>query len=57
MIEQALESIKEDEFPTLPEEREKFCMEQLSTGEALLSRGKKKKNWEGFRIYFARCML
>ncbi|KAK3813404.1 MAG: MAS20 protein import receptor-domain-containing protein [Benniella sp.] len=39
MIEQALESIKEDEFPTLPEEREKFCMEQLSTGEALLSRG------------------
>ncbi|KAG0227679.1 hypothetical protein B0O80DRAFT_533867 [Mortierella sp. GBAus27b] len=39
MIEQALASVKEEEFPTSIEEREKFCMENLSTGEALLGRG------------------
>ncbi|KAF8936743.1 hypothetical protein EDD21DRAFT_374531 [Dissophora ornata] len=37
--EEALASIKEEEFPTSMEEREKFCMEQLSTGEALFTRG------------------
>ncbi|KAG0379493.1 hypothetical protein BGX24_000233, partial [Mortierella sp. AD032] len=38
-VEEALASIKEDDFPTSMEEREKFCMEQLSTGEALFTRG------------------
>ncbi|KAF9205275.1 hypothetical protein BGZ49_004250 [Haplosporangium sp. Z 27] len=38
-VEEALASIKEDEFPTSMEEREKFCMEQLSAGEALFTRG------------------
>lgn len=37
--EEALASIKEDDFPTSMEEREKFCMDQLSTGEALFTRG------------------
>jgi import receptor subunit TOM20 len=38
-VEEALASIKEDDFPTSMEEREKFCMDQLSTGEALFTRG------------------
>ena len=39
-VEEALASIKEDDFPTSMEEREKFCMEQLSAGEALFTQGK-----------------
>ncbi|KAG0253407.1 hypothetical protein DFQ27_007426 [Actinomortierella ambigua] len=38
-IEEALAGINEEEFPTSLEEREKFCMEQLSMGEALFTRG------------------
>ncbi|KAG0057233.1 hypothetical protein BGZ83_000646 [Gryganskiella cystojenkinii] len=38
-VEEALAGIKEEDFPTSMEEREKFCMEQLSTGEALFTRG------------------
>ncbi|KAG0229305.1 hypothetical protein BGW42_001645 [Actinomortierella wolfii] len=38
-IEEALASINEEEFPTTLEAREKFCMEQLSMGEALFTRG------------------
>ncbi|ORZ11334.1 MAS20 protein import receptor-domain-containing protein [Lobosporangium transversale] len=38
-VEEALASIKDEDFPTSMEEREKFCMEQLSAGEALFTRG------------------
>lgn len=38
-VEEALAGIKEEDFPTSMEEREKFCMEQLSTGEALFTKG------------------
>ncbi|KAG0366480.1 hypothetical protein BGZ54_005286 [Gamsiella multidivaricata] len=38
-VEEALSGIKEEEFPTSMEEREKFCMEQLSSGEALFTQG------------------
>ncbi|KAF9974376.1 hypothetical protein BGZ73_002227 [Actinomortierella ambigua] len=38
-IEEVLAGINEQEFPTSMEEREKFCMEQLSMGEALFTRG------------------
>lgn len=38
-IEDALASINENEFPVSMEDREKFCMEQLSTGEALFTQG------------------
>ncbi|KAF9586495.1 hypothetical protein BGW38_003620 [Lunasporangiospora selenospora] len=38
-VDEALASINEAEFPTSMEEREKFCMEQLSTGEALFTQG------------------
>ncbi len=38
-VEEALAGIKEEDFPTSMEEREKFCMEQLSTGEALFTSG------------------
>ncbi|KAF9180311.1 hypothetical protein BGZ51_006289 [Haplosporangium sp. Z 767] len=38
-VEEALASIKDDDFPTSMEDREKFCMAQLSAGEALFTRG------------------
>ncbi|KAF9561202.1 hypothetical protein EC968_005829 [Mortierella alpina] len=38
-VEEALAGIKEEDFPTSMEAREKFCMEQLSTGEALFTSG------------------
>ncbi|KAI1319065.1 hypothetical protein EDD11_004954 [Mortierella claussenii] len=38
-VEEALAGIKDEDFPTSMEEREKFCMEQLSAGEALFTRG------------------
>ncbi|KAF8988618.1 hypothetical protein BGZ52_006674 [Haplosporangium bisporale] len=38
-VEDALASINENEFPVSMEDREKFCMEQLSTGEALFTQG------------------
>ncbi|KAF9435377.1 hypothetical protein BGZ76_006417 [Entomortierella beljakovae] len=37
--EEALSTIKDDDFPASMEEREKFCMEQLSAGEALFTQG------------------
>lgn len=54
-VEEALAGIKEEDFPTSMEEREKFCMEQLSTGEALFTRGKKtgrqlSGNWRTFEF-------
>lgn len=53
MIEQALTSVKEDEFPTSIEEREKFCMENLSMGEVLLGQG--NHFLEGFRTLNTAC--
>ncbi|KAF9357201.1 hypothetical protein BGX26_004074 [Mortierella sp. AD094] len=38
-VEEALATIKDEDFPTSMEEREKFCMEQLSAGEALFTQG------------------
>ena len=38
-VEEALASIKDEDFPTTMEEREKFCMQQLSAGEALFTKG------------------
>ncbi|KAF8935956.1 MAS20 protein import receptor-domain-containing protein [Dissophora ornata] len=38
-VEEALASIKDEDFPTSMEEREKFCMEQLSAGESLFTLG------------------
>ncbi|KAG0212366.1 hypothetical protein B0O80DRAFT_90496 [Mortierella sp. GBAus27b] len=38
-IEEAFASINEEDFPASMEDREKFCMEQLSAGEALFTRG------------------
>ncbi|KAF9986981.1 hypothetical protein BGZ65_005488 [Modicella reniformis] len=38
-VEEALASIKEDEFPSSMEEREKFCMAQLAAGEELFNQG------------------
>ncbi|KAF9428000.1 hypothetical protein BGZ94_003637 [Podila epigama] len=38
-VEEVLASIKDEDFPTSMEAREKFCMEQLSAGEALFTRG------------------
>ncbi|KAG0033996.1 hypothetical protein BGZ81_006508 [Podila clonocystis] len=38
-VEEVLGSIKDEDFPTSMEAREKFCMEQLSAGEALFTRG------------------
>ncbi|KAG0325244.1 hypothetical protein BGZ99_000899 [Dissophora globulifera] len=38
-VEEALASIKDEDFPTSMEEREKFCMEQLSAGESLFTQG------------------
>ncbi|KAG0346913.1 hypothetical protein BG004_000554 [Podila humilis] len=38
-IEEALASIDESEFPNSMEDREKYCMEQLATGEALFTQG------------------
>ncbi|KAF9937490.1 hypothetical protein BGZ67_001223 [Mortierella alpina] len=39
-VEEALASIKDEDFPTTMEEREKFCMQQLSAGEALFTKGR-----------------
>ncbi|KAI7819853.1 MAS20 protein import receptor-domain-containing protein [Gamsiella multidivaricata] len=41
-VEEALASISDEDFPTSMEEREKFCMEQLSAGEALFTQGPTK---------------
>ncbi|KAG0332235.1 hypothetical protein BG000_010222, partial [Podila horticola] len=38
-VEEVLASIKDEDFPTSMEAREKFCMEQLSAGEALFTSG------------------
>jgi len=38
-VEEALASINEEDFPTSMEQREKFCMEQLSAGEVLFTQG------------------
>ncbi|KAF9963227.1 hypothetical protein BGZ65_005067 [Modicella reniformis] len=38
-VEEAFAGISEDDFPTSMEQREKFCMEQLSAGEALFTQG------------------
>ncbi|KAF9113197.1 hypothetical protein BGX27_002038 [Mortierella sp. AM989] len=38
-VEEALANIKDEDFPASMEEREKFCMEQLSAGEALFTQG------------------
>ncbi|KAF9208923.1 hypothetical protein BGZ49_007129 [Haplosporangium sp. Z 27] len=38
-VEEALATIKDEDFPTTMEDREKFCMEQLSAGEALFTQG------------------
>ncbi|KAF9585201.1 hypothetical protein BGW38_003446 [Lunasporangiospora selenospora] len=38
-VEEALAGIQDEEFPTSMEDREKYCMEQLSAGEALFTQG------------------
>jgi len=39
-VEDFLASTKDEDFPTSMEEREQFCMAQLSAGEALFMQGK-----------------
>lgn len=51
-IEDALANINENEFPTSMEDREKFCMDQLSTGEALFTQGNVSQNYIAFIIRF-----
>lgn len=38
-VEEALAGINEEDFPKSMDQREKFCMEQLSAGEVLFTQG------------------
>ncbi|KAF9095362.1 hypothetical protein BGX23_000588 [Mortierella sp. AD031] len=52
-IEEFLATVKEEDFPTSMEEREKFCMAQLSAGEELFMKGPEHYSLAAICFYMA----